>query len=497
MALNSDPPTRSTVDRFASGVPGLDTLLGGGLIRANLYLVEGVAGAGKTVLATQLASTAVRQGGTALYLTLLAESHGKLLQHVRDFTFFDERAVGSRFIMISALTQLLDHGLQGLHRFVAEQLHAHRPTLLLIDGFGSAMDCAESPSALARFMHELNSLVSAAACTSLLLTHSRGPGWSPEQTLVDGVIELQRAGRGLRRAHRIEVHKLRGTAHLKGQHMFHVSADGIVVFPRLEALRDRSSVELERSEARRSSGLQALDRMTMGGYPVATATCVLGPPGVGKTLLGLHFLAARLADGARAVYVGFSESTERLLLKAERVGLPLREPVAEGRLQIRWCAPTEFMVDAIAHGLLQRADAEGFDCLVIDGLEGLHQGAMYPKRMPRFLAALTVELRQRGITTLVTQELPVFSDVIESDLSLSAPFDNLLLMRYFEHAGDVRRLLAVLKLRDSDFDSSIREFTISGQGLQLGERLSGLHDALSGRPLVIGRSLGSADGGEG
>jgi circadian clock protein KaiC len=480
-----DPLTtelESADGRMTTGVPGLDVVLGGGLVDSGLYLVQGVPGAGKTILASQIAFHRTRQGERVLFVTLIAESHGKLLSHLRGFEFFEESAIAERLWFLSGLAALAREGFAGLLQFLAENLRQYRPRLLVVDGFASIQDFTDSAPPLARFMHELNGLVTATRCTALLLAPSAGTTRRPEHTIVDGLIELDRIGRSLRRACELEVHKMRGGKHLTGRSTFTITDGGIRVFPRLETVVSEHHIRPRQHVERVSTGLPALDAVTRGGLVRGSSTSLLGAPGTGKTLLGLTFLCAGARAGEKGLYFGFYESPERLVAKAESIGQPLGELARSGGVEIHWLSPLEQLVDEIGWRIEEAVGREGIGRVFIDGLEGFLESAMHPERVPQFVTALSVLLRSRGVTTMFSEELPLFSEAIHSKvLSTSALVENIFLMRYFEHGAELRRLLAVLKTRESDFDPSIREFRITRTGLELGEQLVGLEQLMRGR----------------
>jgi circadian clock protein KaiC len=469
-------------ERLSTGVPGFDTVLGGGLVEPGLYLLQGVPGAGKTILASQIAFHRTDQGDRALFVTLVAESHAKLLSHLRGFAFFDETAIAERLWFLSALAALAREGLDGLLQFLAKSLRQYRPRLLVIDGFASVQEFTESAPLLARFMHELNGIVTATRCTALLLAPGAGNTRRPEHTVVDGLIELDRIGRNSRRANEVEVHKMRGGKHLTGRSTFTITDGGIRVFPRLETVVSEHRIRPRPHVERVSTGLPALDEITRGGLARGSSTSLLGAPGKGKTLLGLTFLCAGARAGEKGLYFGFYESPERLVAKAESIGQPLAELARSGRIDIHWLSPLEQLVDEIGWRIDEAVNKEGIGRVFIDGLEGLLESAMHPERVPQFVTALSVLLRSRGVTTMFSEELPLFSEAVHSKvLSTSALVENIFIMRYFEHEAELRRLLAVLKTRESDFDPSIREFRITATGLALGEQLVGLDQLMRGR----------------
>lgn len=471
--------------RLSTGVPGFDQLLGGGLVAGNLYMLEGVPGAGKTILASQIAFHCARDGGRVLFVTLVAESHAKLLRHLGGFAFYDGALMGHRIKLLSGFSALLDDGLDGLIRFVAEALHRERCDLLVLDGFAAARHLSDNRS-LARFIHQLNTLVAAVGATSLLLAPMAGDESHPEHTLVDGLVELQLVSSGLRRAREIEVRKMRGGAHLTGQHLFEISAQGVEVLPRLESLPSHPRQFPDPQTRRCSTGIPSLDQVLGGGLQAGSATSLLGAPGVGKTLIGLNFLVQGTREGGRSLYLGLYEPPSRLVAKAAGVGLDLQAPLEDGTLLLEWQPFLEFYLDRTAQHLLQLVHDRDIDRVFLDGAEGLAQGAFHPHRVPGFLTALTTQLRTKGVTTVFSEELPLFSADISSKLvSLSAMVENVLLLRFYEHEAQLRRLVSVVKLRESDFDPGIRAFRISGAGVEVLEPVVGLEQVLLGAPHML------------
>ncbi|MBB5442726.1 MULTISPECIES: ATPase domain-containing protein [unclassified Paraburkholderia] len=450
-----------------TGVPGFDEILGGGLVSGGVYLLEGMAGAGKTILSSQIGFYRVRQGEKVLYMTLIAESHDKLLGHLKGLSFFDEAAVAQQMLFVSGYHELMQDGLDGFLKLIASSIYDYRPSLMIIDGFRSAREFSETELSLSKFIHELNALVAAMDCTTLLLAPLSGNESHPEHTLVDGLIELNSYHDGMRRAREIEVHKMRARDHLMGKHFFRIAGSGLLMFPRLEAqcAEQAGPVDLK---ARLGFGLLHLDNLLGGGFAQGATTTLIGPSGVGKTLLCLQFLAAGLARGERCVYLGFYEGPHRLIGKAEAVSIALADAWQDGRLMVLWQPAIELAVDEIAAKALATVKQTGATRIVIDGVEGFRDSALRTERFGLFLNALLHQLREAAITTLVTEELSLYSDPGHAKaVRVSALTENLVLLRYAETEGGLRRMISVVKQRESAHDTSLRELSISSQGLDV------------------------------
>jgi circadian clock protein KaiC len=476
--------------RIPTGVPGLDVILGGGLVESSLYLIEGMAGAGKTILASQICFNCVRAGGRALYLTLLAESHGKMLNNLRGLAFFDEAAVSKSFQLISIYPALASRDKKQLIEAVARSLREYRPTILVVDGFRAVREFLDSDIAFTELVHELNSLVTAFKCTTLLLAPITGNRPHAEHVLVDGMIELTRSEVDVRRSREVEVHKNRGGDHLQGRHLFRITDTGLYCFPRSEALYTANTpIPLEQS-GRLAFGIPTLDAMLREGLVAGSVTTLLGAAGAGKTLLGLKFLDEGIRRGENALYFGFYESPDRLIAKARGVGIHLARAEKSKRLQVFWQPPLELIVDELLDKILRTVRERKVNRLFIDGIDGFRQCAFYSVRLDRFFSAMSNALRAEGVTTIVTQETPLFSaDIASSGLELSAAVENIIVLRYVELGARLLRLISIIKTRESEHEASIRELQLTSTGIRVVESFQRVEQVMTGRARIVGPAL--------
>lgn len=467
-----------------TGVAGLDDILGGGLVEGGLYLIEGMAGAGKTILSSQIGFHRVAQGDMVLYITLIAESHTKLLSHLKGLSFYNADAISDRMLFVSGYHELMRDGLSGFLALIASTIKSSRPRFMVIDGFRSAREFSSTELELSQFIHELSAFVSAARCTTLILAPLSGNEPHPEHTLVDGLIELNRYNTGMRRAREIEVHKLRARDHLLGKHFFRIAEEGLVTFPRIEAspANERAAPDFE---SKLGFAFSDFDQMLGGGVVRGSTTTFAGPSGIGKTLLSLKFLQAGVERGERCVYFGFYESPERLIAKARSVGIDLAPAVRDGRLSIHWHPAVELAIDELAVELMNAIRRSNASRLVIDGIDGFHQSANRTERFGLFLNALTHRLREAGVTTVLTEELPLYGDCAPPvTMRASAMTENIVLMRYVEANSSLYRMVSVVKQREGSHDSSIRRLVIDARGLHMSEGFIGPTGLLSGNPSI-------------
>jgi circadian clock protein KaiC len=463
----STPPQR--LARLPSGVAGLDTVLHGGFLAGDSYMIAGQPGTGKTTLSNQLCFTHVAAGGRAVYVSLLTETHDRLFLHLEGFTFFTREPIGDRLYYVSGMNSLVEGGWRGLLEFLRRVVREQQATLLIVDGLAFDM-VAETDLSFAQFVQRLQAHMAAHGCTTFLVTHlPADTSLAPVHTMTDGVIEMMNQRQQLRALREIEIRKLRGSAYLEGRHQMAIHDHGVVVYPRTEQVYKYPVPSPDEPTDRMSWGIQELDTMSKGGLISGSTTLVLGPSGSGKTIVGLHFLAAGAQRGEPSLYVGFFESPPRLLRKAANLGLPLDAAVEAKQFHMVWQPPLEASIDAVAERLFATIEQHGVRRLFIDGLNGLQQSADYGERLPRFLAALSQELRARNVTTLMSTELEtMFGPTVHITLpGVSAISENLLFLRYVELRSQLYRLLSIIKMRESEHDASIREFAITNEGIKV------------------------------
>ena len=448
-----------------TGVAGLDAVLGGsGLPAGGLYLLQGLAGSGKTTLACQIGFSHAREGKKVLILTLLGESHAKMISHFSNFSFFDGSLIGKEIVFFSAYASI-KKGLRDLLQLIVDTMAKEQPHILIIDGFRTIRESNATDFALTEFMHSLNSLVSSMACTTFLISPVEGNVTDNENTLVDGVIELGQYGQGMGVIRELQVFKIRGTKHMLGKHVCEVRSDGMVVYPRLEATAADSTAPVAAS-GQLSVGIPSWDERIGGGIVSGSITCLLGSPGVGKTLMGLHFIGEGLKKGDSCLIVGFHESPASMVQKASRIGIDLAPHFDSGRLQL----PLEILIDDLASRMLTCIREHKTSRLLIDGVEGMANLVMHPERSRSFLVALTYQLRMLGVTVYMTEQLHYFQKVSPAATpSSSSLYENIMLLEYFA-VGDINhRQVSVMKLRANEYDGANRLMTITPDGMVVGD----------------------------
>ena len=454
--------------RIESGIAGLDTLLNGGLVAGSSYIIQGRPGSGKTIFANQIAFHHAAHGGRVLFATLLSETHERLFQFLSTLSFFDRERIGREMQFVSAFDTLQSEGLDEVVKLLRREIGRQKASVLIVDGVLNARSRADTAIDTKKFIAELQGHAAFAGCTVLFLTSARLDDGSPEHTMVDGVIELGDDLTGARSVRRMNLRKTRGSGAISGLHEFEITENGIVIYPRLEAVLSRPSVPDELDLGRTSTGTADLDRLIGGGLQKGSATLLIGPSGSGKTSLGISFVSQATVEEPGLIF-GFYESEERLKRKASALGFELGQKIKDGAVFVAWQPTTERLLDALGHRLLNAVRQKNIKRVLIDSLGGMARAAVRSNRVTEFFTALIGELRAMGVTVIATWEI---RDMFDSNaqapaLELSSIFENLILLRFIEDQSQLRRILTVIKVRDSEYDPSFHEMVLNQDGIRL------------------------------
>jgi circadian clock protein KaiC len=360
-------------------------------------------------------------------------------------------------------------GLKDVVKLLSAEFRNKKPTLLVIDGLAIA-NVSFNPIEVKEFIHELQLAGEAYGCTTLILTTGAQGAYQPEQTMVDGIITLQRTLHGTHSLREVEIQKMRGSNAVFGRHSMLITAAGVTVYPRLEALLGDPSAIPAVADQPVGTGLLPLDHMVGGGFSRGSTTMLLGPSGTGKTTMGLHFLAKSTAAEPGLLF-GFYEGPSRLASKARNFGVAFQELIDAGALTVMCFPPIEQILDDLGAQLLAALRKHKVKRLFIDGLDGFEQATPDRNRVLPFFTALANELRIQGVTTVFTCEMRQ-----TMGLKLEVPItgtsglaENIILLHWLQAGARLHRLLSIIKVRDSEFDLSIHEYSIQGQGFALAD----------------------------
>lgn len=479
---------KPTADIARFGQAGIDDILNGGLPRHRVYLVEGKPGTGKTTLAMQFLLEGRQQGETGLYITLSetkeeleasAVSHGWSLDGIEIYelappeTLLDERQQQS-------LLYSSDLELGETTRLVFEVVDRVKPRRIVFDSLSEVRLLAQSSLRYRRQTLALKHYFSRQDATVLMLDDMTAEiDDRTVHSVAHGVIQLEELspvyGSDRRR---IRICKLRGQRYRGGFHDFTIRTGGVAAFPRLVAQEHHQ--EIERSDL--SSGLAALDTLLGGGVARGTSLLVLGPAGAGKTLIAMCFAVAACARGERVVVYLFDEDVELLLTRTDLLGMRLRQYRAEGLLHIEQVDAAELSPGEFAHLLRHEVTRKKGSIVIIDSLNGYQASMPEEQFLILHMHELLSFLNRTGVLTILTVAQHGVLGDMKSPADLTYLSDSVLLLRYFEASGRVRRALSVIKKRSGGHEDTIREFRISARGVEVGEPLYGFQGVLRGIP---------------
>jgi circadian clock protein KaiC len=480
------PP--ATTSRISTGVPGLDEVLGGGLPGRRLHLLQGPPGAGKTTLALQFLREGVRNGEACLYVSLsetaeevrsVAASHGWSLDGLTMY----QAPIGDPAVEDNTLFQPSEIELGERMAGILEEVARVKPTRIVLDSCSELRLLAQSPLRYRRQILALKrDLVE--RDRTVLLVDNPSPS-DPDvllQSLAHGVLLLDQVSPlfGATRR-RLVVLKMRGIPYSGGYHDFAIRTGGAEVFPRLVAAEHRAEPE----EGVVSSGLPELDALLGGGPNRGTSTLLMGPSGAGKSVLASLYAVAAAGRGEQVAIFGFDEARHTTLARARSLGLDLERHLDSGRITLQQVDPAELSPGELSQAVRDEVEKRGARLVIIDSLNG------YMNAMPdeRFLTIQMHELLsylgERGVLTiLLVAQHGLVGTELDAPADVSYLADSVILLRFFEAEGGVRKALSVVKKRTGAHENTIRELTIARDGIRVGEPLAAFRGVLAGVPIL-------------
>jgi circadian clock protein KaiC len=488
-AESSSPETRQV--RASTGIAGLDNVLGGGLPRGHLYLVEGTPGAGKTTLGLQFLLEGRQNGERGLYVTLsetaselhtVAESHGWSLDGIELFELVNEEGLSpsaEQSILYPSEVELGE-----TTRDVMAAVERLAPTRLIFDSLSEMRLLAQDPLRYRRQILALKHFFASRECTVLLLDDKSSEGGDLQlHSIAHGVLALDQATGeyGPVRRH-LRVVKMRGVRYRGGEHDVDLDTGGIQVYPRLIASEHRTLFEASTAP----TGTPALDALLGGGLARGSNTLFMGPSGVGKTTTAMSAVVAALRRGEKASYYLFDEGMGTLLHRCASLGLPLEPFIASGQLEVLSLDPAEMSPGQFSNIVRIAVQTRGSSIIVIDSLNAYLQAMPGAKFLLLQMHELLSFLNQQGIITLlVLGQHGIIGDV-RSDLDLSYLSDAIVLFRFFEARGQLLKAVSVVKSRTNRHELSIREFRLGDAGVEVGPALTDFEGVLGGVPTYRG-----------
>ncbi|MDO8369357.1 MAG: ATPase domain-containing protein [Candidatus Nitrotoga sp.] len=476
------------IRRLATGVPGLDNLLGGGLPEFSFNLIAGTPGSGKTTLAHQIMFSLANPNYRALFFTVLGEPALKMLRYQQQFPFFDINKVNESIRFVNLSADLLDGDFDRVLSRIADEVKNYAPSLVFVDSFRSVVQSAkqeqQGTSELQRFVQQLGMQMTSWQATTFLIGEYLKPEAesSPVFTVADGILWLSQNLHRNSMVRKIQVVKIRGQAQAPGLHTFRISDEGIQVFPRAiikHGTAAESTIDLSTGEGRLSMGTAGLDEMLGGGLPIGYSLLVVGPSGSGKTILATDFLAEGVRRGEPGVIAAFEKSPSQLLNNK------LNAMVMAGQVGVIDTRSLDLSIDETLHDLIEMISRMQAKRVVIDSLSGFEL-ALAPEFSEDFRGSLyrmIAELTGMGMTILMTSELEDrYTDLRFSPFGSAFLADTIIVQRYIEIASQFKRVLSIVKVRGSKHSKDIRLFDITDEGILIGEKLSEYDGIMSGRP---------------
>jgi circadian clock protein KaiC len=478
------------------GVPGLDNILCGGLARHRIYLLEGSPGTGKTTAATSFLRAGAKLGEKGLYITLseteeelrdTARSHGWDLEDIEVFELVPPESLLDEQQQQSLLYSS-DLELGETTRMIFEAVERVQPQRVVIDSLSEIRLLAQSSLRYRRQVLALKHYFAKRGATVLLLDDLTTDSLDKTvHSVAHGVVRLEELAPeyGAERR-RVRVLKYRGRKFRGGFHDFTIRTGGLEVYPRLVSAEHKTS--FDRSPL--PSGIEGLDAILGGGVDRGSSCLILGPAGTGKSLVALYFILSAIKRGEKAALFVFDEELGLLYDRTKAFGIDLASLHDQGSLLIHQVDAAELSPGEFTARVRHCVDDQAVRTVVIDSLNGYQAAMPEEKFLILHIHELLQYLNRQGATTFLTVAQHGLVGDMKAPVDVTYLADTVLLLRYFEALGEVRRAMSVIKKRSGRHEKTIREFDISDQGLTVGRPLNDFHGVLRGVPNFVGKGSG-------
>ncbi|HEX5474423.1 MAG TPA: ATPase domain-containing protein [Vicinamibacterales bacterium] len=481
---------KATIRKLPTGVPGLDSVLGGGLPEYSFNLIAGDPGAGKTTLCHQIMFANATAERPALFFTIVGEPPLKMLRYQQQFSFFDIAMI-DRAVHFVNLTEQATNDLGGTLETIEREVQRLSPAFVIVDSFRSLMRRISQPGSmdLDTFLHRLSVRLASWEATTFLVGEytSDEAQEHPTFTVADGIVWLSQNVNRNSMVRKLQVMKQRGQEVLPGLHTFRITDHGLRVFPRTIKPFERAGTHPPQLI---SSGIDGIDELLGGGILQGSAVLVAGPSGSGKSTVGLQFLADGVKHQEHGVLAMFEESTEKYIEQAKSIGIDLGEMAKAGAIKLIYLRPLDLSIDETLHEIQDGVAQVGAQRVVIDSLTGL-EIALAPTFEQDFresLYRLVGALTGSGVTVMMTVEVAdSYTELRFSPHAVSFMTNDIILQRYIELEGCLRTVVTIVKTRSRKHSNQIREYQITNRGIVVGRDLSEYIGIITGTPRLRDR----------
>lgn len=469
-----------------TGIKGLDQILHGGLPEHSLYSIQGEPGTGKTTFALQFLIEGLRHKEPGLYITFsetkaelerVASSHGWDISQIK---IMDLSSLEDQFDP-SAQTSLFhpfEVELKEVFKLVLDKIDEVKPDRIVFDSVSEMRLLAETPLRYRRQILALKQALANRKITVLFLDDlTVGTQDLQIHSIAHGVVHLSRIQHeyGAERR-KIKVIKLRGVDFVGGYHDMDIATGGIQVYPRMLSAQHSK----ESAPGSVSSDNEAFDLMLGGGLDRGTANLFVGPAGSGKSNIILRYAMSAIAKGEKVAYFCFDETLANFMKRAKGLSVPVEKPIKDGLLRLQKVDPAELAPGAFAHLILNLVCEEDYKVIIIDSLNGYIQAMPQESFLTLQLHELLAFLNNQGVLTIMSlAQAGIFGNMV-SPVDLTYLADTVLLTRFFEYDGEVRKAISVVKKRTGFHEKTIREFSFDSSGLYMGPELREFEGVLTG-----------------